>query len=107
MARSIGKAAWKEYIDKFSSYEGSLTQYCAQNSISKSQFYYNRRLFTAATKDETKFQAVSLNEEDKNITSVVRPSLSADIRIEIGKFNIFIPANEIDTLSSLIKEIAK
>lgn len=40
MAKRIGKEAWKEYIDRFSSYEGSLTQYCIENSISKSQFYY-------------------------------------------------------------------
>lgn len=36
MEKRIGKEAWKEYIDRFSSYEGSLTQYCIENSISKS-----------------------------------------------------------------------
>lgn len=35
MAKRIGKEAWREYIDKFSSYEWSLTQYCAENGISK------------------------------------------------------------------------
>lgn len=107
MAKRIGKKAWKKYIYRFSSYEGSLTQYCSENSISKSQFYYNRRLFDAAAEGETKFHSVSFNEEDSNSSSTVIPSLPADIRIEIGKVNIFIPANEIATLSTLINELAK
>lgn len=107
MVKRIGKEAWREYIDKFSSYEGSLTQYCAENSISKSQFYYNRRLFDAATEGETKFHAVSFNEEVSNVSSTPTPSLPGDIRIEIGKVNIFIPANEIAILSTLVKELAK
>ncbi|WP_156174303.1 hypothetical protein [Clostridium sp. C8] len=33
MAKSIGKEAWKKYIDKFSSYEGTLKQYCEDNTV--------------------------------------------------------------------------
>lgn len=107
MAKRIGKEAWREYIDKFSSYEGLLTQYCVENNISKSQFYYNRRLFDTATEGETKFHTVSFNDEVSNSPSTPAPSLPGDIRIEIGKVNIFIPANEIATLSTLVKELAK
>ncbi len=33
-------------------------------------------------------------------------SITKDIRIEIGKANIYIPANEIAVISDIIKELA-
>ena len=35
------KEFWQEVIEKYSSYEGSVTKFCQEQSISKSQFYYH------------------------------------------------------------------
>ena len=34
---------WKEVVATFSSYEGSLKDFCTMNGISKSQLYYYRK----------------------------------------------------------------
>lgn len=36
------KEFWQEVIEKYSSYEGSVTKFCQEQSISKSQFYYHK-----------------------------------------------------------------
>ena len=38
------KEFWQEVIEKYSSYEGSVTKFCQEQSISKSQFYYHKRM---------------------------------------------------------------
>lgn len=40
MKMNFNEDTWKEFLEKFSSYEGSVTDYCKENDISKSQFYY-------------------------------------------------------------------
>ena len=38
------KEFWQEVIKKYSAYEGSVTKFCQEQSISKSQFYYHKRM---------------------------------------------------------------
>lgn len=104
MAKRIDKEHWREFIDKFSSYEGTVTQYCLENNLSKSQFYYHKRRFEEPL--ETTFHAISFKEVD-NVEINTEVVASKDIRIELGKANIFIPINEIAVLSEIIKEIAR
>lgn len=103
MAKRIDKETYREFIDKFSSYEGSVTQYCIENNLSKSQFYYHKRRFE--TPKDISFHNISLKEESLNIIN--ENNTINNIKIEIGKANIFIPVNEIAILSEIIKEIAK
>lgn len=103
MAKRIDKETWREFIEKFSSYEGTVTQYCIENNLSKSQFYYHKRRFETA--EDISFHAISLKEESLNIIN--ENNTINNIKIEIGKANIFIPVNEIAILSEIIKEIAK
>ena len=103
MAKRIDKETYREFIDKFSSYEGSVTQYCIENNLSKSQFYYHKRRFE--TPEDISFHNISLKEESLNIIN--ENNTINNIKIEIGKANIFIPVNEIAILSEIIKEIAK
>jgi hypothetical protein len=104
MANRVDNSIWKEYIDNFSSYEGTVTGFCKENNISKSQFYYHKKRFEVANKPI--FHAIALNKEESNDT--VNISLvSKDIRIEIGKASIYIPANEIALFSDVIRELAK
>ena len=105
MSRKLSNEKWNEFINLFSSYEGTVTTFCEENNISKTQFYYHKRRIEAATTKSTPiFQSISLNEEVNINESKVT---SSDIRIEIGRANIFIPANEIAILSNIIKELSK
>lgn len=103
MAKRIDKETWREFIEKFSSYEGTVTQYCIENNLSKSQFYYHKRRFE--TPEDISFHAISVKEESVNIIN--ENKTINNIKIKIGKANIFIPVNEIAVLSEIIKEIAK
>ena len=105
MSRKLSNEKWNEFISLFSSYEGTVSSFCKENNISKSQFYYHKRRFEVTTNENIPiFQSISLNEEvDDNKSQ----SDSPEIRIEIGRANIFIPANEIAILSNIIKEIYK
>ena len=105
MSRKLSNEKWNEFISLFSSYEGTVSSFCKENNISKSQFYYHKRRVEVTTNENIPvFQSISLNEEiDDNKSQVASP----EIRIEIGRANIFIPANEIAILSNIIKELSK
>lgn len=45
MAKKVNDVKWRELIEKFSSYEGTLDIFCKENSINRSQFYYYRKRF--------------------------------------------------------------
>lgn len=105
MSRKLSNEKWNEVINLFSSYEGTVSSFCEENNISKTQFYYHKRRIEAASTESTPiFQSISLNEEVSIDKSEVT---SQEIRIEIGKANIFIPANEIAILSNIIKELSE
>lgn len=103
MANRMDKETWRKFIENFSSYEGTVTQYCIENNLSKSQFYYHKRRFEQP--NEVSFYAISAIDETLEISN--KEDNKNDIRIEIGRANIFIPVNEIAILSEIIKEIAK
>ena len=105
MSRKLSNEKWNEFISIFSSYEGTVSSFCKENNISKSQFYYHKRIAEVTTNENIPiFQSISLNEEvDDNKSQVASP----EIRIEIGRVNIFIPANDIAILSNIIKELSK
>ena len=67
-------------MNKFSSYKGSINEFCKENNVKQHQLYHRRRKLVSITKD---------------------------IRIEIGKANIYIPTNEIAALSDIIKDLAR
>lgn len=97
---------WKEFLEKLSSYEGTLSSFCRENNITPHQFYYYKKKFNKSQK--TTFHAIVLNDEkptEKQITNSVKEN--TNIRIEIGKVNIYVPKNEIVLLSTLLKELAK
>ena len=97
------KINWEEVVAEFSSYEGTLKDFCAANNISKSQLYYYRKKFEL--KDNLQFHAISMKEEKAQTTVTILPAKQTDVRIEIGAAKIYIPANEIGVLTSIIKEL--
>ena len=94
---------WKEVVTTFSSYEGSLKDFCTMNGISKSQLYYYRKKFEK--QGYVNFHAISMKEEKAQTEINLISPKSTDVRIEIGAANIYIPANEIGVLTSIIKEL--
>lgn len=50
MAKRIDKEHWREFIDKFSYYEGTVMQYYLENNLSKNQFYYHKTRFGSLLK---------------------------------------------------------
>lgn len=96
---------WSEFFENFSTYEGSLSSFCKENNISKSQFYYYKKRFSESTKPS--FHAISLNKKEpttKHETSIKRTP--QNIRIEIGKAIVYIPANETTILKDVLKELS-
>ena len=51
------------------------------------------------------FHAISMKEEKAQTEINLISPKSTDVRIEIGAANIYIPANEIGVLTSIIKEL--
>ena len=105
MEKIFNAETWKGLLEKFSSYDGSVSSFCKENNISKSQFYYYKKRFEKSNK--TTFHAIVLNKEESSTkTETSAGKASKDILIEIGKANIYIPANEIELLKAILKELA-
>lgn len=96
----------RKILENFSSYEGTVTSFCKENNMSKSQFYYYKKRFEKSNKPTFHAIALKNDEFDPNIASD-NAKVYSDIKIEIGKANIYIPANEIALLSTILKEIVK
>ena len=106
MAKNYIDETWREFLEKFSSYEGTVSSYCKENNISKSQFYYYKKKYMQPSKPT--FHAIVLNDEDSG-AKAANSNIKEDkeIRIVIGKANIFIPVDEITILTTILKELAK
>lgn len=90
---------WKAMIDKLSSYPGTIKDFCKENKIPEKQFYYHRRKL--ADKNKAVFHKIPLKSEDNLI---VKNNIK-DIKIEVGKATIYIPANEIAVLTAIIRDL--
>ena len=91
---------WKAMIDKLSSYPGTIKDFCKENKIPEKQFYYHRRKL--ADKNKAVFHKIPLKSEDNPI---VKNNIS-DIKIEVGKATIYIPANEIAALTAIVRNLS-
>ena len=107
MEMNTNERTWKELLEKFSFYQGTVTDYCRKNNISKSQFYYYRKKFNKEIK--TTFHAVKINpeisqlQEEKNNNDGKNNS----IKIELGRASIYIPSENATLLSVVLKELLK
>lgn len=106
MAKIFNDETWREFIEKFSSYEGTVTKYCKENNMSKSQFYYYKKKFEQS--NNPTFHAIVLNSE-RPTPEAAKDNVKErkDVRIAIGKANIYIPTTEISLLSTILKELAR
>ena len=91
---------WKAMLDKLSSYSGTIRNFCKENNIPEKQFYYHRRKL--ADKNKAIFHKIPLKSKDNPI---VKNDIK-DIKIEVGKVTIYIPANEIAVIAAIIRELS-
>ncbi|MBC2460530.1 IS66 family insertion sequence element accessory protein TnpA [Clostridium beijerinckii] len=106
MSRKLDNASWEEYINKFDSYKGTITlkDFCIENKLSKSQFYYHKKRLAVTNPTTPVFHAVSLNAKQDNIEKNILTS--KEVKITIGTANITIPVSETTLIYSIIKELA-
>lgn len=106
MAVNYSEETWKEYIENFSSYEGTVTDYCKENCISKNQYYYYLKKFK--TNSTSTFHAIDLKEKSAALAESRNDKEgNKNIRIEFGSVNIYIPSENSALISSIIKELLK
>ena len=105
MSRKSENTKWEEYINKFNSYKGEITlkDFCIENQLSKTQFYYHKKRLQKANFKSTVFHEVSLKDEKDNIAKF--SDASKKVKISIGNATISIPSNETALISSIIKEL--
>lgn len=106
MSRRLDNATWEGYINKFDACNGAVTlkDFCIENKLSKSQFYYHKRRLANGNCKETTFHAASLNVKQDSIEEKV--SLSSEVKITVGNAMIAIPASKTALIASIIKELA-
>ncbi|MEY8285800.1 hypothetical protein AALA13_18640 [Lachnospiraceae bacterium 50-23] len=99
---------WEDILDKFSSYDGTIRDFCKENNISAHQLYYRRK--RSKNNSVPVFHAVSLSEKsiDRDANKEVissNPYSGSTIRIEIGKAKMYIPSNDKVSLSNILEAI--
>lgn len=111
MAKKIIDINWEEVMNKFASYKGTIVDFCKENNIKEHQLYYQRKRLDQNKLEECKptFHAISINKEETIQSAAINTTVKAtnDIRIEIGKVNVYIPVEDKSSLLSIIKELAK
>ena len=95
---------WKEILNKYPSFEGTVSAFCKQQDIKKHQFYYYKKKFKEDNNSQI-FHSITLKQEKTNVT-LTGYSVSKDIKIQLGKATISIPASETEALEALIKGLA-
>ena len=107
MSRKLDNNDWEEYINKFDSYDGSVTikDFCIENDLTRSQFYYHKRRLEKANSTTAIFHEASLKTE-KDIIELV-PKASKEVKITIGNATISIPSSETTIILSIIKDLAE
>ncbi len=92
--------SWDKILERFSSYEGTVTNICRENYINKSQFYYHKK--RAKSLSEPTFHSININtaKDSDNIEKTYKA-----IRVQIGRANIFIPTDEEKFLKIILKEL--
>ena len=100
MENTIEQWSWKKVLEKYSSYEGSLSDFCSENNITKHQLYYYKKKLEKSNKPA--FHAIAI--KPIKVPEDAEKQFK-DIRIEIGNANIFIPSNETALLKTILKEL--
>ncbi|AUG56593.1 IS66 family insertion sequence element accessory protein TnpA [Acetivibrio saccincola] len=100
---------WKDILEKFSKYEGTISGFCREYDVNIHRLYYQRKKLRK--KNESIFHAINLNgrknkiENSPDVKNNLNPS--NEIRIEIGKAKKYISNSDELSLSNALKEIVR
>ena len=103
MVKVVSNINWEEIMSKFSTNKGSIIEFCKENKVKPHQLYHHRK--KVKKESPPAFYAIPIIKEEVAISEPVTGS--SDIRVEIGKVNIYIPSADKASLISIIKELAK
>lgn len=93
---------WKEIINKFSTYEGSIVNFCKENDIKSYQLYHQRKKLRMQ-KGQT-FHAIDIS----NATPIEKQKVNLKhIIIEIGNAKIYVPVEDKTSLLNIVRELAQ
>ena len=90
MSTEVNEITWDYIMAKFASYEGSIISFCKKHNISQHQLYYRRKKLKKI--NESSFFKVQLDRKEDLSNDILKriKVASKDIRIEIGKANVYI-----------------
>lgn len=91
---------WKEIVNEYKDFSGTLNQFCQEKGITRSQLYYYRQKLDNKIQDSTEFYQVTLES-----TKVVKSYPDTNITFEIGKNTIIVPSTEKDLILEILKEL--
>ncbi|WP_346916266.1 hypothetical protein [Clostridium sp.] len=95
---------WNDILEKFANYNGSVTAFCNEYGVDKRKLYYRRK--KSQVSNQQLFHAVNLNTDSRISASHKYPQdIEKELKIEIGKATIFIPSDDLQLLSNIIKEL--
>ena len=103
MYKKLSNDEWREYINRYYASDENLTvkDYCEENNINKSQFYYHKRKIEE--KATPVFHPIKINAEADNVIENIGASF--EVKILIGNISTEVPVSETALVNSLIKEI--
>ncbi|HEY5582872.1 MAG TPA: hypothetical protein VIK78_00040 [Ruminiclostridium sp.] len=102
MVRENNNLNWTEIINKLSSYEDSIVNFCKENSIKPYQLYHQRKKLRKP-KTQT-FHAIDISNAAPNEKQKVNLQ---HITIEIGNAKIYAPVDDKTSLLNIVRELAK
>jgi len=102
MSNTLINSKWENVLAELSSYTGTVTSFCKEKNINKNQLYYYKRKSQKVS--DGVFQAITLKEKTQY---KLEANSSNNIKIEIGNAKIYVPSNEIEALSTIIKELSQ
>lgn len=92
---------WDKILSDFKSYEGTISNFCKENNISKQQFYYKIKKSNMINK--TVFHEIDFTKEE----NLKNNSENVEIIINLGQINIYVPSDNIKLIANVIKELSK
>lgn len=95
---------WNDILEKFTNYNGSAKDFCKEYEVDKRKLYYRRQ--KSEKSKQPLFYGVKLDTSSSVSASHKYPKDdNRSITIEIGRARIFIPSDDINLLSNIIKEL--
>ena len=102
MSEEVANINWAEIMNKFSKHDGSIIDFCRENNIKPYQLYHQKNKLKKKAPQTFRILNVPKPTETENTKNSKQ-----SVRIEIGNVNIYISAEDNNTLLALVRELSK